>query len=334
MRTYIIAEIGPNHNGNFEMAIELVERLAKIDIDAVKFQIADARKTFSLDAFKADYQKNNDNAEDVFEASKKRQLSQEEHKKLAQVCRNYDIDYLCTAFDLDNLIFLDKEINIPKFKIASGEIFSIDLLEYMSKQKKEIILSTGMATFEEIERSYRILSANSNNITILHCVSSYPAKVENINLLVMKSLQERFKTPVGYSDHTLGNDTAIAAVAMGATIVEKHVTLDKSLPGPDHKASATVEEFEQLVKSIRNVEVALGNGIKNFTQTELDIAKVARKSIVAKRKIFRGEVILEDDICYRRPGTGILPLDKHLVVGKIAIQDIEENRVIKKEQLS
>jgi N,N'-diacetyllegionaminate synthase len=328
-KVYIIAEIGPNHNGSFEMALNLTEKLAGIGVDAVKFQIGNSRKSMSLDAFKADYQQNNDNADDIFEASKKRQLSYDEHKKLAKRCKELSVDYLCTAFDLDSLIFLDKEINIPKFKVASGEIFSIDMLEYMSKQSKEVILSSGMATLDEVEKAYNILNPDDKlNVFILHCVTSYPANVCDINLKVMNKIKERFHTKVGYSDHTLGNDTAIAAVALGASIVEKHVTLDKNLPGPDHKASATVEEFESLVKSIRNVETALGNGIKSFSDTELDIAKVARKSIVAKHNIKKGTVVSEEDICYRRPGTGFLPIDKHLVVGKTTIKNILENRVI------
>jgi N,N'-diacetyllegionaminate synthase len=332
-QTYIIAEIGPNHNGSYNIALELTEKLADIGVDAVKFQLGNAKKSLSLDAFKADYQKENDNAKDVFEASKKRQLTHEEHKKIASKCNELGVDYLCTAFDLDSLIFLNEEIHISKFKIASGEIFSIDMLEYMVKQNKPIILSTGMATFEEIEKVYQLISSKNSDITILHCVTSYPAPLDAVNLRVLRKLQEKFKTDVGYSDHTLGNTTAIASVAMGATVVEKHVTLDKSLPGPDHKASATIEEFADLVIKIRELESALGDEVKVFSSTEMDIAKVARKSIVAKHIIKKGFKITEEDLCFRRPGTGFLPIEKDYVIGKTAVEDIQENRVIKNHQI-
>lgn len=335
-KTYIIAEIGPNHNGSYDMALELIEKLAGIGVDAVKFQLGDARNSLSLDAFKADYQKNNDNAEDIFEATKKRQLSHESHKKLAIKCKELNVDYLCTAFDMDSLIFLDQEIDVPKFKIASGEIFSIDLLEYMISKNKPLILSTGMASFEEIERVYEILSSESKNkdITILHCVTSYPASLESINLNVMLELKEKFKTKIGYSDHSLGNIASLSAVAMGASIIEKHVTLDKSLPGPDHQASATISEFKNLVKNIREIELIKGSYEKIFLKTEVDISKVARKSIVAKRLIKKGTIIKIEDICFKRPGIGFLPIDRHLVLGRKAITDIEENRVIREEQIS
>jgi len=334
MRTYIIAEIGPNHNGSYEIAIKMVKELAKIGVDAVKFQLSNPEKVLSLDSFKADYQKINDNDEDIFKASKKRQLTLFEHKKLSDYCKQLGIDYLCTAFDLDSLIFLDQEIDIPKFKIASGEIFSLDMLQYISHKNKPIILSTGMATFKEITKVYDILNQNKkHDITILHCVTSYPTPIEKVNLNIMLELQKKFRTKVGYSDHTLGNTTALASVAIGATIIEKHVTLDKSLPGPDHKASATIKEFADLIKDVRNIELAFGNSNKRFSSTELDIAKVARKSIVSKRNISKGSFITDDDICYRRPGTGFLPIDRDLVIGKKAITDIEENRVIRKEQI-
>ncbi|WP_435116917.1 N-acetylneuraminate synthase family protein [Candidatus Pelagibacter bacterium nBUS_49] len=329
-KVYIIAEIGPNHNGNYKFASQLVEKLSKIGVNAVKFQLGDPRKSMSLDAFKADYQKINDNDNDIFKASKKRQLTHLEHKKIANKCKKLGVDYLCTPFDIDSLVFLDKEIDVPKFKIASGEIFSLDMLEYISNSGKSVIISTGMATFKEIKLALKILDKKNKDITILHCVSLYPAPLDKINLNVMLEIKKKFKTKVGYSDHTLGNSAAIAAVAMGASIVEKHVTLDRSLPGPDHKASATVEEFADLVNKIREVETVLGKKKKNLSKNEKNIAKVVRKSIVSKRKIKKNTKITNADICFRRPGTGIFPINKHLVIGKIAKIDIEKNRVIKK----
>lgn len=334
-KTYIIAEIGSNHNGNYRVALELTEKLAKIGVDAVKFQLGNARKSLSLDAFKADYQKKNDNHEDIFKASEKRQLSHKQHKKLSNRCKELGIDYLCTAFDLDSLIFLDKIIDVPKFKIASGEIFSLDMLEYIQNKTKPIILSTGMATYGEIEKTFQILSKKkTKDITILHCVSSYPAPLTAINLKILNKLKKKFKSKIGYSDHTIGNLCSIASVAMGATIVEKHVTLDKSLLGPDHKASASVDEFADLVSKIRDLEKAMGDGEKKFSKNEIDVAKAARKSIVAKHKIKKGSIIKDKDICYRRPGTGVLPIDKYKIIGKVALVDLAENRIIKLKQIS
>lgn len=329
METYIIAEVGPNHNGQLELAKELVNKLATIGVDAIKFQLSDPTKSMSKDAFKANYQKHNDNAEDVLEASKKRQLSRAEHAQLAEMCKTLGVDYLCTAFDIDSLTFLDEELNIPRFKIGSGEIFALDCLEYMANSKKPIILSTGMASYDEISQSYTFLKdAGAKDITILHCVSNYPAPIEDINLSCMHVLREMFQCNIGFSDHTLGNDAPLAAVALGASVIEKHVTLDKSLPGPDHKASSTVDEFELLVKSIRTVEKAIGMPIKQFSKDELEIKNVARKSLVSKRAIKKGEALTASDVCFKRPGTGINPLDLDKVIGKEALQDIEEDRLL------
>ncbi|WP_259092645.1 N-acetylneuraminate synthase family protein [Salinibacter ruber] len=331
---YIVAEVGPNHNGKADLAKEVVHSLSKTGVDAIKFQMSIPEKTLSLDAIKASYQEGNDNAEDIVEASRKRQLSRKEHRELAVLCSELGVDYLCTAFDLESLKFLDQVINVPKFKVASGEIFSLDLLEYMRDQDKPIIFSTGMATYEEISKSLDVLDPDRTaELTILHCVSNYPTPLEDVNLRCMSELRRRFEYPVGFSDHTLGNVAPTAAVARGASVIEKHVTPDKSLPGPDHQASATVDQFDSLVSDIRNVERCLGTTQKQFSEEEQEIAQVARKSIVAKSDLEPGDVITKNDICFRRPGTGFLPIEEEKVLGARASNRIEANRVIQQEDI-
>jgi len=334
MKTYIIAEIGPNHNGDLETALSMIDKLSKIGVDAVKFQLTIPESLFSLDSFKPKYQRKNVKNLTPIEMSKKYQLSTEQHKVLYKSCQNHGIDYLCSAFDIESLRFLDSEFNLSYFKIASGEIFSLDLLEYISNRKKPIILSTGMATYEEIDASIAYINRNFlKEITILHCISNYPVLYEEVNLSVMRELKNRFSYPVGFSDHTIGIECALASVAMGASVIEKHVTLDKSQSGPDHKASATIEEFHQLVTSVRNIEKAIGNSIKIFSNEEIEIRKSARKSIVANRDIRKSSVITEEDISFKRPGYGFSPLETNLILGKKASRLIHKNTVIKKEDL-
>lgn len=336
MSVFIIAEVGPNHNGSMDLAKKLTKELCDLDVDAIKFQMGDPSQTLSLDAFKASYQKANDNAVDVLEASRKRQLSREEHAELSAYCRTRGKEYLCTAFDLESLRFLHEELAVPRIKISSGEIFSVDMMEYIRHQYKPVIMSTGMATYDEIDKAVALLESDQckQNLTLLHCVSNYPAPIEDVNLRCMLELRARYKVSVGYSDHTLGVEAALAAVALGACVIEKHVTLDKSLPGPDHAASSSVEEFSDLIHSIRKVEACLGGKEKIFSPAEQEIVRVARKSIVAKRVLNPGETITPDDICFRRPGTGYLPIDQENVIGRIVAVRVEENRVIKPEHLA
>jgi len=334
LNTYIVAEVGPNHNGSIEMAIEMVRRISKIGVNAVKFQLSNPDNLYSLDSFKADYQKKNDSSETAKEMSAKRQLSLDEHKILYNECRNNKVDYLCTAFDSESLIFLDRHLDLPYFKIASGEIFSIDMLGYMSNRDKPIILSTGMATFSEIETTINLLNRNGKkDIILLHCISNYPAPYRGVNLNVMNELKKRFQYPVGFSDHTIGNDCAIAAVALGACLIEKHVTVDKNLPGPDHKSSSTIGEFADLVKSIRNIEIAMGSSQKNISEQEKEIARAVRKSIVSIRVLEPGEIIKETDICFKRPGTGFLPIEKDMIIGKKLKVKVGKDRVITRNMI-
>lgn len=327
---YIIAEVGPNHNGDLSLALKMVDEIAKTGVDAIKFQLCDPYMQYSNDSFKASYQKKNDHAKSAREMSLSFQLSHENHIKVYNRCRELGIDYICTGFDLGSLKFLDENFDMAYYKIASGEIFSLDVIDYMAKGHRPIILSTGMATYEEIEKSLGYINKyEKKDITILHCISNYPAPYDEVNLNNMVELKRRFGYDVGFSDHTIGNDCAIAAVALGASMIEKHVTLNKELPGPDHKASITIEELSSLVTSIRNVEKAIGVAERVFSDAQREISRVARKSIISRHPIKKGAIITENDICFKRPGTGFLPIEKDKILGKIAQCDIEEDRVIK-----
>lgn len=333
-KTYIIAEVGPNHNGSYKVAIKYIEQLYDCGLDAIKFQFCNPEKLLSLDAFQLNNNSKNKNIKDIFSEARGRQLSKEEHKKLFAQCKEMKIDYLCSAFDLGSLKFLNEDINLKKFKIPSGEIFSLDMLKYIREQYKPIILSTGMATFDEIEKSINYLNLNERkDITLLHCISNYPTSPDEVNMRVMQELKKRFKYPVGFSDHTIDNSSSLTAVAMGASIIEKHVTLDQNMSGPDHKSSSTIKEFKELVKSIRKIEKIMGEPIKKISKKEKDVSEVARKSIVSNRDILQGDTIREADISFKRPGTGILPLDKDFVVGKKVSVKIKNNKIIKKEYL-
>ena len=331
---YIIAEVGPNHNGSLERALEMVDKIAATGVDAIKFQMTNPYALYSDDSFKATYQVKNDNAGSAREMSLRNQLSKEGHIAVYNRCKELGIDYGCTAFDMESLLFLDEHFELPYYKIASGEIFSMDMIDYMSTKHKKIILSTGMATYEEIEQSLALFNRNfKKDITILHCISNYPAPYEEVNLLNMLEIKKRFGYEVGFSDHTIGNECAIAAVAMGASVVEKHVTLDKTLPGPDHKASIDINELASLVKSIRHIEQAIGVPERTFSDAQREISRVARKSIVTKHAIKKGEVIKNEDVCFKRPGIGFLPTEIDKVIGKTAICDIDADRVIKADFL-
>jgi N,N'-diacetyllegionaminate synthase len=330
--TYIIAEIGPNHNGSLKRAIDLVKNLSKIGVDAVKFQVSKLENAYSKDAFKPKYQRENDSEKSPLDMSRKFQLPFEDHIVLSKVCKENGVDYMCTAFEMESLFFLTNNIDMPYYKIPSGEILTLDILEHIAVQKRPIILSTGMASYEEMAMAIEVLKEKGNNqITILHCISNYPVPAEDVNLNVMLEIQSRFQTPVGFSDHTIGNDAAIAAVALGATIIEKHVTFDKNAEGPDHKASSSVSEFAELVKSIRNVDKMMGSRKKMFSKDELEVKKSARKSIVTKRELKKGHMITREDLCFKRPGFGFSPFDLNEVLGKELLEDIEANRVILKE---
>jgi len=334
-KTFIIAEIGPNHNGDIEIAKSMVKDLSKIGVDAIKFQLAIPEQVYSDDAFKADYQKKSEKSDSPLKMANRHRLSFEEHKILKNWCDQLNISYLCTAFDIESLKYIDQNLNVPIFKISSGENLTKDLIEYIAKKNKPILLSTGMTSFEEIHKSLYVLNKEKKqDITILHCVSNYPAQDHELNLKTLRALKREFNFEIGYSDHSLGNEACIAAVALGAKTIEKHVTFDKNAEGPDHMASATIDEFRQLVQSIRRIDEMLGSEVKSFSAEENKIREMARKSIVAKVNIAKGSTITENMICFKRPGTGIPSLSIDLVIGKKANTDISSNRIIKLEQLS
>lgn len=334
MSTFVIAEIGPNHNGSLDTALKMVQRLANSGANAIKFQLARPEAVYSADAFKASYQARNDGAGSVIEMSRRLQLPREAHQVLSDACQKIGIPYLCTAFDIESLRFLDEVLKVPMFKIASGEMLTLDMLEYMSERRLPVIMSTGMATFEEIECALSVLKSKGlQEITLLHCVSSYPAQHKDINLNVMDTLATRFDCEIGFSDHSLGAECCLAAVALGARVIEKHVTLDQDMAGPDHKASATIEEFTALVRSIRHVEAALGVPEKVFSEEEEGVRRMARKSIVATRKLAAGELIRLEDISFKRPGTGLSPMDRDRIIGRRVLHDLNENCVIQATDL-
>lgn len=330
--TTIIAEIGPNHNGSLDTALELVRQLARAGVDVVKFQLAVPENVYSLDAFKADYQKVNDGDDPVIEMSRRNQLPRFAHETLYRACRDLGVRYACTAFDIESLRFLDTAFDLPFFKVGSGELLTLDMLEYMADAGRPVMLSTGMARFNEIQAALDVLS--DADVTLLHCVSRYPAPHADINLRTMGALAQRFGRPVGYSDHSLGPECCLAAVALGATVIEKHVTLDRDASGPDHKASATIKELAALVASVRRIEAALGVADKVFSPTEEAVRRMARKSIVATRDIAAGEVVAASDLCFKRPGTGLSPMERDRVIGRRAARTIARDRVVTAEDLA
>lgn len=338
-KTYIIAEVGANHNGSYKLAKKYVDVISKLDVNAVKFQLADSSQVFSKEAFLADYHKKSKGYkanQNLILEDKNRQLSRKEHLRISKYCKKKKIDYLCSPFDLGSLKFLINEIKIKKIKIPSGEIFSIDLLKFLNKSKKnlKIILSTGMATYKEISKSLRFLkNISKKNIKLLHCISNYPTKIDKVNLLSISEMKKRFKCEIGFSDHTVDNLTSAIAVGLGATIIEKHVTLNKNLPGPDHKMSLSISQFRDLVRKVRTVEKMLGSKLKPISKEELKIQKVARKSIVSNKRLKVGSRIKIQDISYKRPGTGILPIFYKKILNKKVKKLIHADTTILKKYL-
>lgn len=332
-QVFIIAEAGVNHNGNMENAFRLVDVAAEAGVDYVKFQTFKTENLVSKSAQKADYQtKNTENKEETqYQMLKKLEMTEEQHVQLIAYCAWKNIQFFSTAFDLDSLQYL-KEIGLDIVKIPSGEITNLPYLRKAASLFNKVILSTGMATLDEIKDALQVfLSAgiSNDNITILHCNTEYPTPMEDVNLNAMLQIQEVFGTKVGYSDHTLGIEVPIAAVALGASVIEKHFTLDKTMEGPDHKASLEPEELKAMVKAIRNIEKAIsGSGNKEVTESERKNISIARKSIVTKRNIEKGELLTEENITVKRPGTGISPMQWDEVVGKTAIRNFREDELI------
>jgi len=330
---FIIAEAGVNHNGDINISKRLVDVAVEAGADAVKFQTFKAENLVTKDAPKAKYQKESTGSGTQFEMLKKLELSTEAHNILKDYCNEKKIVFLSTPFDFDSVNLLE-EIDVPFYKISSSDLTNIPFLEYIAKLNKPMILSTGMASLGEVEKTIEKLRiAGNTKISLLHCTSNYPTDYEDVNLNAMITLKNAFKLSVGYSDHTVGIEVAIAAVAMGAKIIEKHFTLDKDMIGPDHKASLNPCEFKQMVMSIRNIEKALGDGIKKCNRSEENTKKVVRKSIVASRSIHKGETILYDDITFKRPGNGISPEFIDMIVGRTASCDINLDAIITFEKI-
>ncbi|PKP59012.1 N-acetylneuraminate synthase [Candidatus Atribacteria bacterium HGW-Atribacteria-1] len=325
-KVFIIAEAGVNHNGSLDLAYQLIDVAKDARADAVKFQTFKAENVVSKLADKAEYQKKTTRSDkSQLEMIRKLELSFEDFVKLKKYCDKKEIMFLSTPFDHKSIDFLAKLV--PLYKVGSGEIINLPFLRYITQKRKPIILSTGMANLGEVEEAIntiRVVNSKAK-ISLLHCTTNYPTSYEEVNLKAMQTLAAAFKLPIGYSDHTLGIEVPVAAVAMGAKIIEKHFTLDKKLPGPDHKASLEPSELKKMVKAIRNIEIALGNGIKKPNISEIKIMKVARRSLIATKDIRAGEIIKESDIAIKRPGTGILPKFKEIVIGMNLINDIRQD---------
>lgn len=330
-RTLIIAEAGVNHNGDLNLAKQLVDAAADAGADLVKFQTFRTESLVTTSATKAQYQLRYDESErSQFSMLQKLELTAEMHEQLLSHCAKREIGFFSTAFDIQSLDFLFG-VGADRFKIPSGEITNLPYLRHIATYGKPIILSTGMATLEEIEAALDILTRGSigiDDITVLHCTTDYPAPMSDVNLLAMISIRDAFHVDVGYSDHTEGFEIPVAAVALGATTIEKHLTLDRQLSGPDHAASLEPSEFASMVKCIRNIELAMGDGRKRPAESEIKNKSVIRKSVVAAKFIKAGELFTPDNLSVKRPGNGISPMLWDQVIGRVASRDFLVDELI------
>lgn len=333
MHTYIIAEAGVNHNGQLDLALQLCDAAKAAGVDCVKFQTWQTEKIVTRKAEKATYQSENTNDADEsqFDMLKKLELSYEDFRIIQEYCKKIGIDFLSTPDEEYSLAFLMNELNLPLIKIGSGEVTNIPYLRQIASYGKPVILSTGMATLAQVATAYdTLLAAGAPSVTLLHCTTNYPCPKNEVNLRAMQTMREAFKCQVGYSDHTMGTEIPIAAVAMGAEIIEKHFTLDRTMDGPDHKASLEPDELKAMVEAIRNVEIALGDGIKRSNKSEQEISRMVLKTIVAAKPIAKGDVLTEDNLTVKRVGKGISSSYWDVVVGTQAQRDytIDEPIVI------
>ncbi len=331
MSVFIIAEAGVNHNGSIKLAKQLVDVAVNAGADAVKFQSFKAADLVSKNAQKAEYQKTTtDEEESQFDMIKKLELDGHSHRELISYCKSKKIMFLSSPFDIDSIKLLH-DLGLEIFKIPSGEITNLPYLREIGKLNKKVILSTGMANLKEIKDAIDILrteGTQKDNITVLHANTMYPTPMRDVNLKAMLTIGETFDISYGYSDHTLGIEVDIAAVAMGAKCIEKHFTLDKNLEGPDHKASLEPDELKSMISAIRNIEIALGSGIKKPTDSETSNIQIARKSIVAKTKIKKGDVLNEKNLSIKRPGSGISPMRWDKIVGTKAKKNYNEDELL------
>ena len=332
MHTYIIAEAGVNHNGQLDLALKLCDAAKEAGVDCVKFQTWQTEKIVTRKAEKATYQSENTNdaEESQFDMLKKLELSYEDFRLVQEHCNKIGIDFLSTPDEEYSLAFLMNELHLPLIKIGSGEVTNIPYLRQMASYHKPIILSTGMATLAQVAKAYdTLIAAGAPSVSLLHCTTNYPCPKNEVNLRAMQTMKEAFKCPVGYSDHTMGTEIPIAAVAMGAEIIEKHFTLDRNMDGPDHKASLEPHELKYMVDCIRNIEVALGDGIKRPNPSEVEISKVVLKSIVAKVPINKGETLTANNMTIKRAGSGIPAAHWDMIVGTKALRDYDIDEPIK-----
>jgi N,N'-diacetyllegionaminate synthase len=328
-RVFIIAEAGVNHNGSLDLALRLVDAAKASGADAVKFQTFRAELLATRSALKAPYQERTTaNSESQFEMLQRLQLDAPAHQGLIDYCREIGIQFLSSPFDAESADLLDT-LNVPLYKVPSGEITNLPFLQHLARKRKPLILSTGMSTLGEVEDAVHVLqAAGVTHLTLLHCVTEYPAPYAEVNLRAMQTLKAAFGLPVGYSDHTPGIDIAIAAAALGAEVIEKHFTLDRSLPGPDHAASLEPAELQQLVAAIRHVEVALGTGIKAPAACELPNLAVARKSVVAARALPTGHRLATGDLEIKRPGSGLAPKLLPALIGRTLRAGVSKDEII------
>lgn len=331
-RTLIIAEAGVNHNGSIDMAKQLIDAAADAGVDYVKFQTFKAENLVTKSATKAEYQQRNigngDNSQ--YAMLKKLELSSQQHNELIEYCKKRDVKFFSTAFDFESIDFL-ASLHLGLWKIPSGEITNYPYLKKIAGYHEPVILSTGMSTMEEIEAAIAVLTkfgVQKDQITVLHCNTEYPTPMSDVNLAAMQDIRRRLGITVGYSDHTQGIEVPIAAVALGAEIIEKHFTLNRTLPGPDHKASLEPAELIAMVSAIRNIEQAIGNSYKAVSISESKNKVIARKSIVAAKNICKGEIFTEDNLTVKRPGNGVSPMQWETVIGQKAIRDFEEDELI------
>lgn len=329
MSAFIIAEAGVNHNGNLDLAFRLAAEAKKAGADCIKFQTFVSENLVSKRAKKADYQIiNTHNDDNQYAMLKKLELTKDDFIQLNEYCKQLGITFLSTAFDFESINVL-RNIGLNAWKIPSGEITNLPYLIKIAEFNQPVIISTGMCDMEEVENAIKVIRANGcEDITLLHCTTEYPAPFFDVNLRAMISMKEKFNLPVGYSDHTNGIEIPIAAVALGASVIEKHFTLDKTMDGPDHKASLEPYELTKMVLGIRNIEIAMGDGIKKPSNSEIKNIEIARKSIIAKKNIIKGELLTVENITTKRPGNGISPMKWFEVLGTIAAKDFEEDEFI------
>jgi N,N'-diacetyllegionaminate synthase len=328
----IIAEAGVNHNGSLDIAKQLIDKAVEAGVDIIKFQTFKSEKLVSKSAKQAEYQQRNIGKKDESQLAmlKKLELSPSAHKELMDYCREKGIRFFSTAFDMDSIDYLHS-LNLGLWKIPSGEITNYPYLRKIAQYHEPIILSTGMCELSDIEVTLKVLvgfGVKKEQITILHCNTEYPTPYSDVNLRAMLEIRDRFGVQVGYSDHTQGIEVPIAAVALGASVIEKHFTLDKNMEGPDHKASLEPDELKAMVCAIRNVEQTLGSGHKTISESERKNIEIARKSIVAACPIKKGELFTEENLTVKRPGNGISPMRWSEVIGKTAAKDFEEEEMI------